>query len=493
MSCGVLSSSCLVSHGLCQYHFKLTNQGQRVHRMYWKIDSSPPSKRHKEKSLPEKSFLPPISTTRQRDTLSYGSSLPSSREKPMFSLSPSRVELFPGCSADMVLTATSDSPQVVRERLVCHGIIGRQGSQEIIMTVDLTCRFVAPVLSIPTKKLNFFMKKLPLLFEKLLLKNVSSLSLSIELKLGEPFFLCDASGEQSSATKKSLVLGDGKQAELWVCFNPSFCQDRQSRVVDEYLDIIYLGHPQQDVVELHAEVHFPNLHFSSTMVDFGCVFNGTETHKVLTVTNCSLLPVSYHWAFLDNHEQPKIRYIYTRIHVKSLHYTALLSQERRGCRVNLFIFLFQVFDILPMFGDLQPGDEQFVTFSFFGHENISREVVAQCRVKDGPTYEVQLRGEASEIRFSLDSTCLDFGLLVGRRDCHHGVVIDGLQSVFTHSASSTMLVVLKALSNRKHIYVVNLSDSYDAVKERERQQRQVEGEMYLKSFYQSDSKFICFF
>lgn len=68
-----------------------------------------------------------------------------------------------------------------------------------------------------------------------------------------------------------------------------------------------------------------------------------------------------------------------------------------------------------MFGDLQPGDEQFVTFSFFGHENISREVVAQCRVKDGPTYEVQLRGEASEIRFSLDSTCLDFGLLVGAK------------------------------------------------------------------------------
>uniref|UniRef100_A0A3P9J4N0 Hydin adenylate kinase-like domain-containing protein n=1 Tax=Oryzias latipes TaxID=8090 RepID=A0A3P9J4N0_ORYLA len=465
MSCGVLSSSCLVSHGLCQYHFKVTNQGQRVHRMYWKIDSSPPSKRHKEKSLPERSFLPPISTTRQRDTLSYGSSLPSSREKPMFSLSPSRVELFPGCSADMVLTATSDSPQVVRERLVCHGIIGRQGSQEIIMTVDLTCRFVAPVLSIPTKKLNFFMKKLPLLFEKLLLKNVSSLSLSIELKLGEPFFLCDASGEQSSATKKSLVLGDGKQAELWVGFNPSFCQDRQSRVVDEYLDIMYLGHPQQDVVELHAEVHFPNLHFSSTMVDFGCVFNGTETHKVLTVTNCSLLPVSYHWAFLDNHKQPEIRYIYTRIHVNSLHYTALLSQEKRGCRVYDYILEDEI--LIYIVSQLKVQDTK----------TWLSEVVAQCRVKDGPTYEVQLRGEASEIRFSLDSTCLDFGL-----DCHHGVVINGLQSVFTHSASSTLLVVLKALSNRKHIYVVNLSDSYDALKERERQQRQVEGEMYLKFF-----------
>lgn len=64
-------------------------------------------------------------------------------------------------------------------------------------------------------------------------------------------------------------------------------------------------------------------------------------------------------------------------------------------------------------------------------------------------------------------------------------MIDGLQSAFTHSASSALLVVLKALSNRKHIYVVNLSDSYDALKERERQQREAEGEMYFKIFYQS--------
>lgn len=60
---------------------------------------------------------------------------------------------------------------------------------------------------------------------------MSSLSLSIELKLGEPFFLCDASGEQSSATKKVnfysckvynfilvLVLG--------VCMLRQFCTNR---------------------------------------------------------------------------------------------------------------------------------------------------------------------------------------------------------------------------------------------------------------------------
>lgn len=40
--------------------------------------------------------------------------------------------------------------------------------------------------------------------------------------------------------------------------------------------------------------------------------------------------------------------------------------------------------MLPMHGHLQPGGQQLVTFSFYGHENISRQVVAQCHVEEGP-------------------------------------------------------------------------------------------------------------
>ncbi|KAA8590532.1 hypothetical protein FQN60_014466, partial [Etheostoma spectabile] len=61
-----------------------------------------------------------------------------------------------------------------------------------------------------------------------------------------------------------------------------------------------------------------------------------------------------------------------------------------------------------------------------------------------------------------------------RSDCHRGIVIDGLESVYTKSEASTLQVVLKALNNRKHIYVVNLSDSYAALKARERTQRETE-------------------
>lgn len=51
------------------------------------------------------------------------------------------------------------SSQVVRERLVCHGIVGHRGCNEHIMSVDVTCRFVAPMLSISSKQLNFYMEK----------------------------------------------------------------------------------------------------------------------------------------------------------------------------------------------------------------------------------------------------------------------------------------------------------------------------------------------
>lgn len=97
-----LSSLCFSSHNLCEYSFKLTNRGQRSHRMFWKTDGL----------YPGKSFLPPISPHKQKDSQRRGSLLSTNRENPALSLSPSRVELFPGDSVDMVLTASSDSPKV---------------------------------------------------------------------------------------------------------------------------------------------------------------------------------------------------------------------------------------------------------------------------------------------------------------------------------------------------------------------------------------------
>nr|XP_019962004.1 PREDICTED: hydrocephalus-inducing protein homolog [Paralichthys olivaceus] len=419
------------SHEPCQYHFKLTNHGQRVHRMYWGTDGFlPNTKSHQGNKFSGRTVLPPISVPKKKDVESHRSLTSCRRDQPVFSLRPSRLELFPGCSADMVLTGSSDSTKVVQERLLCNAIVGQQGYSKLLMSVDVTCHFVAPVLSFSAKQLNFYIEKVPgkdlmPLYEKLVLKNMLSLRLSMKLSLEGPFSLCDAPEAHSSDTTKSMVLGDGEKADMWVCFHPEYCQDQESRVVEELLEVQYEGHPQQDKVKLHAEVHFPNLHFSSTTVDFGCVLNHSETHRPITITNCSTLPVSYRWAFLEDQKHCTIRE--TEVPEEEIvtgdgrasstrrsppssvplsPRTGVNEQNRTHCPVPVQ----EVFDILPIHGHLEPGDQQLVIFSFYGHKHISKEVIAQCHVEEGPIYEIKLRGEASVIRYSLDFTHINLGV-----------------------------------------------------------------------------------
>ncbi|XP_032051538.1 hydrocephalus-inducing protein homolog [Aythya fuligula] len=70
----------------------------------------------------------------------------------------------------------------------------------------------------------------------------------------------------------------------------------------------------------------------------------------------------------------------------------------------------EVFDILPLYGVLQPGESQRVTITFFGHANLVAHVTALCEVEGGPTYEVALSGEASLLSYLFDIREIDCGL-----------------------------------------------------------------------------------
>ncbi|XP_015472334.1 hydrocephalus-inducing protein homolog, partial [Parus major] len=67
-----------------------------------------------------------------------------------------------------------------------------------------------------------------------------------------------------------------------------------------------------------------------------------------------------------------------------------------------------VFDVRPLWGELQPGERQLVTFSFFGYANIVARVRALCHVEGGPTYEVVLTGQASCPSYQLDVEEIDW-------------------------------------------------------------------------------------
>lgn len=72
----------------------------------------------------------------------------------------------------------------------------------------------------------------------------------------------------------------------------------------------------------------------------------------------------------------------------------------------------QVFDILPLYGELSPYSSFQVAFTFYGHCDIIAQAKALCKVEGGPTYEITLRGEASMVNYSFDTKDINYGLQV---------------------------------------------------------------------------------
>ncbi|MGH0142284.1 UNVERIFIED_CONTAM: hypothetical protein FKN15_002866 [Acipenser sinensis] len=415
-----LSLGARFSSGSCQYHFKLTNMGRRCHQLYWMTEGFPQFRRRGQI---------PLGRTQGSKLKNTVPEPPS----PVFKLHPLRTELHPGQSVDMVLEGSSDTPKVVKETLICQAIIGKQSGKERIMKVDVTCEFIAPVLDISNKQLSFYVEKGPTnvlvpQYKSVLLKNVSSLPLNMQMTLEEPFSICDKQGDLSLSTSKSLMLSVGKEVELWVQFEPSYRKDCYSWVAEECLVFQYLEHPQKDYISLHGEVHFPNLHFSSMEVDFGCILNDTEVLRTVDMSNCSPLPVKYRWSFLVDDwenkireiEVPKLTFAYAEEEASEVEKTDAENERREGAGspkdllpcLGAHSLMREVFDILPLYGILQPNETQQVDFTFYGHADISGQVLALCEVEGGPTYEITLKGEASLVRYAFDRKEIDYGQLL---------------------------------------------------------------------------------
>ncbi|KAM8946018.1 LOW QUALITY PROTEIN: hydrocephalus-inducing protein homolog [Pelodytes ibericus] len=400
------------SAGPCRYHFTMTNRGRRTHQLYWMTEG--------------------FTQYHKRSTASHPPG-------PVFQLHPSRMELHPGQSIQVLLEGSSHVPKVVKERLLGQAIIGKQSGKEKVMTVDVTCEFVAPVLQISTRKLHFYVEKRPDdVLEKqcksLTLRNITSLPLSVLLSLSQPFSF----GDQLSKLEEALVLQVGQEAELTVSFDPTYIHDLRSRMAEDALTIQYAEHPHTDFVSLQGEVHFPNLHFPCAHIHFGCILNDTESTQYLEITNCSPFPVQYHWFYQTDNWESRNRQ--NNIHTSAFETSRVQQQDPPEMQMNVvpdtgadktagpevasgsFLDLLgseekcsllgveEVFDILPLFGALQPGESQTVSFTFYGHAGICAQAKALCEVQGGPTYQISLQGEASIVSYSLSSTDIDYGV-----------------------------------------------------------------------------------
>uniref|UniRef100_A0A8C8S7Z5 HYDIN n=1 Tax=Pelusios castaneus TaxID=367368 RepID=A0A8C8S7Z5_9SAUR len=426
----------------CCYHFKITNRGRRTHQLYWMTEGFPPF--HQRNHLPAIGNAKSKNSTQRPETPS-----------PVFKLHPLRMELNPGKTMDMMLEGFSDTPKVVKERLICHAIIGKQSGKEQIMKVDVTCEFIAPILHFSSKEITFRVEKHPSdvltpQYESLVLKNISSLPLNVILSLQEPFFLCDP--DQQTLPAEPMTLETREEQHLSIRFDPAYRKDLNNRIAEETLIIQYVEHPHEDHVILRGEVHFPNLHFQTMDLDFGCILNDTEVVRYIKMTNCSPLLVKYRWSFLMDSYRNQIR---------NVPFLPTLLEEENSCSFSIVCALLQttavqnrmpgqtkdngeallkllsinfctfkcltvmsvslplppflpttsqVFDIMPLYGMLHPKESQQVAFTFYGHANITACAKALCEVEGGPAYEIMLSGEASLISYTFDKKEIDYGL-----------------------------------------------------------------------------------
>ena len=80
--------------------------------------------------------------------------------------------------------------------------------------------------------------------------------------------------------------------------------------------------------------------------------------------------------------------------------------------ISCVYYLLQVFDILPLFGSLDPGESQQVQLTFYGHAWVSASVLALCHVEGGPSYQLPLSGEASVVKYRIDKKTIYLGTVV---------------------------------------------------------------------------------
>ncbi|XP_071423974.1 hydrocephalus-inducing protein homolog [Pithys albifrons albifrons] len=389
----------------CIFHFKVTNKGRKVHQLYWSTEGF--------SSFRQRHPLPALTIPEGKDA----SQRPKSAT-PIFKLRPLRMELMPGQTKDLVLEGFSNVLQEAEEQLVCHAVVGEEITKKKIIETKVTCTFISPVVQMSSREITFCVEKHPsdvltLQYKPLPIKNTCSLPFSIVLTLEQPFLICDV--DQQPLPAQPLKVMVGEELHLCIGFNPAYKDDLNSWETEKTMRIRFVEHPHEEQVTVRGQVYFPNLHIQPTVLDFGYIISDTEEVRYLKMTNCSPIPARYNWLFeMDSQEYPTGRH-FRRASVqeptKTLEAVQVSESEPSVSEDSMEKEpLLQVFNVLPVSGVLQPGETQQVPFTFFGHSNIVAHVTALCSVEGGPTYEVDLTGEASGLSYHLNVQEINCGL-----------------------------------------------------------------------------------
>ncbi|RMC08855.1 hypothetical protein DUI87_13849 [Hirundo rustica rustica] len=282
----------------CRYEFQLTNKGRHLHQLYWSTAGF--------HNLRQSSCRPALGGTKSK-----GASQSPRPGHPVFKLQPRQIDLRPGQTVDMVLEASSSTVKEVEERLLCHARVGKEKIKQI-MQVDVTCKFIRPVVQISSRAITFRVENKPtdvltLQYQPLSLKNTCSLPFSFVMDLEQPFQICNEDEQPLPADSMPMTLDVGEELHLCIQFNPAYKKDLNSWVAERVLRMRIMEYPHKEQITVRGEVYFPNLHLETQAVDFGCIISDTEQELYMEMTNCSPLPVHYYWSFPTDRRVNTIR------------------------------------------------------------------------------------------------------------------------------------------------------------------------------------------
>ncbi|XP_063024390.1 hydrocephalus-inducing protein-like [Melospiza melodia melodia] len=443
----------------CIRQFKVTNKGRRYHQLFWSAECySPPEE--------EAQSVSALSSPKAK-----GDSRSPKRARPVFGLEPLSMDLHPGQSEDMVLRGFSRIPQEVQDYVFCEAITGTAPKMERIIETIITCEFIHPSIEVSAREFSFYVEKKPsdvlrLQYQPLSLKNTCLLPLDLMLDLEQPFQVCDEE-QQPLPGGQPVRVDVGETCYLYIVFDPAYELDFKSWKEEKVLKIdMVRGHPFVERISLQGEVHFPNLEMQPSSLEFGCIRIGTEEVRFLEITNCSPLPVQYHWSFQSDSEVTRFSGLGSRtsgwtwalweeeIEEFSLEKLTQILQtcvvcgnfclhnvqaeqipeyprllvgfEGVSCSVDTpqtSLEAEEAFSILPVSGVLQPGESQQVSFTFCGHLNTISDVTALCHVEGGPTYKVLVTGEISHLSYLVRPQEINCGLQIFNEIRHSNVTL----------------------------------------------------------------------
>ena len=325
-----------------------------------------------------------------------------------FIISPDRATIPGKSECEFTFEGTNEKSGRATERFVCK----LAKTHKMVFRPTVVGLFVVPLVELSEKMLNFSHtwssdagEAASVLHTKpLTIRNTSPMTLGVSLKAGAPFTI----------DKTEYTLRPSECCTVNVELNAGYRNDRVSHKVKTKLSIAYKDHPQKDLIDLAADIAYPNLTLVSNnatvttsaaekhCIDFGCIMPESEKRVAVVVTNNSKVNATYEWVF----EQPD-RPLSTA--GTSDGRPAKDAKSASTQSKDNIVLGPSAFDVLPIRGFLKPGESERVEFVYYSMSCKKAKTNAVLVVEGGPEYPLALAGEASSMHFRFDRSVLEFG------------------------------------------------------------------------------------